>query len=303
MTRKFWTGQWENQIEAFYDYDDEIRVIVVYVDVRGKENRKGRIEPLVKGCRPQHRIDVCGTVRITKPIVFREMDEGHLIGDALEAKQEREVVETQTAMRSKKERLDRMSETMSQMLLHELSKSLPGASIKIKNRHSSYREVVTDTFTGGMNGWIYCTSIAPETDDEEKALWRGWGKGYTDCFPISDRRQFARAMAGMAIRQLGARSGNSWFKNESDGVAEEEIWKKSQLIVHGPVEYRDDPYGTTEQLGTFERAISAIFIKRRKYETQREYRFLVHTDEEPGANEDSVILKASPEMLGAIMGS
>ena len=27
---KFWKGQWENQIEAFYDYDDGTRIIVVY---------------------------------------------------------------------------------------------------------------------------------------------------------------------------------------------------------------------------------------------------------------------------------
>ena len=56
-------------------------------------------------------------------------------------------------------------------------------------------------------------------------------------------------------------------------------------------------------VGTYERALSAIFIKRRKYENQREYRFMVHSDEELDANENDIILKASLEMLGAVTGT
>lgn len=300
---KFWKGQWENQIEAFYDYDDETRIIVVYVDVRNKEKRQRKIQGLVKGCEPNYRIDVSRTIRIAEPSIFREMEEDDLIGDKLEAKQERKTVEPESATQSKKALWDEVNEAIWQTLEHELSKSFPEASIKITNRHSDYREVTTDTFTAGRNGWIYCTSIAPETEAEEEALWANWGAGYTDWYPIRDRRLFARALGGMMIDQLGPRSAQSELEGETDGIKGGKIWKKSQLIVHGPVDYRDDPYESTEHLGSYERALSAIFIKRRKYENQREYRFVVHSDEELDANENDIILKASLEMLGAVTGT
>ena len=89
------------------------------------------------------------------------MEEGDLIGDKLEAKQKREILEPQSASQSKKALLDEVNEAIWQTLEHELSKSFPEASIKITNRQSSYREVTTDTFTTGRNGmdilYVDCT--------------------------------------------------------------------------------------------------------------------------------------------------
>ena len=184
------------------------------------------------------------THKIAKPSIFREMEEDDLIGDKLEAKQERKTVEPQSATQSKKALLDEVNAAIWQTLEHELSKSFPEASIKITNRQSDYREVTTDTLTAGRNGWIYCTSIAPETEAEEEALWAGWGAGYTDWYPIRNRRLFARALGGMVIEQLGPRSAESELEGETDHSDEEPDVNENDVILKVSLEMLGAVTGT-----------------------------------------------------------
>ena len=70
------------------------------------------------------------------------------------------------------------------------------------------------------------------------------------------------------------------------------------MIIHGPV-VSDDPYGKVASASTlFEKVLLAIFVKSKEYHDQREYRFAIWTEEEPG--EKYVDLNISPAMLGSL---
>ena len=75
---------------------------------------------------------------------------------------------------------------------------------------------------------------------------------------------------------------------------------KTQVIYHGPVTYESDPFARFCKSSTkFESQILPLFLKGCDYKNQREYRFFIHTEEEP--SEETVDLDVSLPMLGAMI--
>ena len=150
----------------------------------------------------------------------------------------------------------------------------------------------------GTNGWIYCASIEPETA-EERAAWRkAMAAGRDAVSPIRRPRAFARALGAMIAEQAGPRGRVVLLRNRVEGRTFCTA-HKSQTVYHGPVAYVDDPVRRLEQASSdLELLLLLVFTKHAAQRAQREYRFLVWTEDEPA--EDVVDLEVSPALVDAM---
>ena len=155
-----------------------------------------------------------------------------------------------------------------------------------------------ETATFGKNEWIFCTSIEP-TNQEENDKWRkAMPKKYDHKSYIYRPRQFARSLGSMVAEQLGPQGREEEMKHTFDG--KRTITKhKTQLIIHGPVIYEEEPHDVIfREPESFKFIVRSIFIKRLQYEDEREYRFVVLTEKEPSTR--APVLDVSLEMLGSM---
>ena len=149
----------------------------------------------------------------------------------------------------------------------------------------------------GTNGWIYCASIELGTV-EKQAAWRNAMPGRGAVSPIRRLRSFARALGAMVAEQAGPRGRIVLLRNTVDGRTFCTA-HKSQTIYHGPVAYLDDPARRLEQTSSdLELLLLLVFTKHAAHRAQREYRFLVWTEDDPV--EDVVDLEVSPALVDAI---
>ena len=74
----------------------------------------------------------------------------------------------------------------------------------------------------------------------------------------------------------------------------------SQTIFYGPVVYEQDKFARfTSPRNEFEAFLGKIFIKDKRFEAEREYRFVIWSEDEPA--EDHVDLKMSLAMQEAML--
>ena len=270
-------------------------VSVWYVDLRDPDCRTP-ITALIKGCRKQHAIEDLGTIRVSKPECFRKLEEG-LIGDISEAR-----ASSQSVM-SFEQTDDPEDIKKSQLFNNELEKCGKSIGEKIKIRTTSVKNTKksreTKVLTFGKNGWIYSTSIEP-TDELETIRWKdSLPNEYDHIDRIYRLREFARSLGLMVTEQLGPHGKEQSLKTSLDGKEVFHSTHKSQLIVHGPVIYLENPYELISSLSSnWEQVILPIFVKDIKYLDQREYRFVIWTEDEP--SEKCVDLKVSKSMLGSL---
>ena len=116
--------------------------------------------------------------------------------------------------------------------------------------------------------------------------------------PIRRPREFARALGAIVAEQVGPQGRTVLLRSAVDG----QVFRtahRSQTVYHGPVVYADDPYRRLESASSaLEFALLLIFMKPAARRAQREYRFAVWADEEPGR--DRVDLKVSAALLDAV---
>ncbi|MCY4024777.1 MAG: hypothetical protein OXH75_00495 [Acidobacteria bacterium] len=131
----------------------------------------------------------------------------------------------------------------------------------------------------GTNGWVYCTSIEPETA-EEQAAWRAaMPAGYDAVPPIRRPRAFARALGAMVAEQAGPRGRIVLLRNTVEGRTFSTALK-SQTVYHGAVVYLDDPYQRLESASSeLELALLLVFVKHAAHRVLRQYRFLVWAED------------------------
>ena len=112
-------------------------------------------------------------------------------------------------------------------------------------------------------------------------------------------REFARALGSMVAEQLGPQGREEEMKHTFDGELKLRMRQKTQLIVHGPVVYVENPFETISKASDkMEYMLLRTFTKGMEYRDQREYRFVVWTEKEPeDATKD---LNVSLAMLGAM---
>ena len=153
----------------------------------------------------------------------------------------------------------------------------------------------------GTHGWLWCSAIRPTNDDEWQHLRRSLPDDYDHHWTIYDLRLFARSLGEMVVQQLGSLGGSAKLDHSLtvDGTKVTHQTEHPCLTVfHGPVVYEEDPYVYVAEASTpAARLFRPLFVKQLKYQHQREYRFLVGTEDEP--DEERVMLDVSSAMFEA----
>ncbi len=272
------------------DYDHFI--MSSYVDLRDPADRLP-ITTLIKGCRKQYAIELCKKIRISKPEQFRKFGEG-LILDPAEGHVSRTEVVTKT--------IDNPNELAEEQALNdELAEAakLLQLNFKYKTRTTERTHRNTRYFSLGRNGWIFCTSIELEGQDEKDRWQESMPDGYDHVSYIHRPREFARALGSMVAERLGPQGQVTNLNHSFGEVSKSRTSHRSQVIFHGPVIYVDDPYAAIANASSKDEfLLRSVFVKGIKFQDQREYRFAIWTEEEPSA--ETVDIDVSFAMLGAM---
>ena len=238
-------------------------------------------------------MEISRTVLISKPKRYRDKGES-LISDPGEAYSSQEII-TYEAIDDPEHLAEARRQDQAVNRTHELvgSKNIR-TTTSVRRTKSKGRSL-----EAGKNGWIFCTSIEPSTEDEWE-LWRHSLDGDYDHTSIIQRpREFARALASMVAQQQGPQGPPAELTHSFDGEPTLRTEHSAQWVAHGPVIYVDDVYALIQAATSkVELALLPLFAKKKKYQDQREYRFVISTNIEPVS--ETVLLEASPTLLGAM---
>ena len=139
-------------------------VAVWHVDLRRPLDRTP-VTTLVKACCKEHALTELGSIRISKPSLFRSSGEG-LIRDSEEMRVSRSVLTSQRINDPGKlaDELQIADE------LNRCAAATGGQLLKPRFKTGSTKETIKRKrfVESGKNGWIYCTSIKPRNDEEER---------------------------------------------------------------------------------------------------------------------------------------
>ena len=160
------------------------------------------------------------------------------------------------------------------------------------------RQKTTTTINLRNRGWIYCTAIEPTSDEEWRDLKAMMPSKYDHTSYIYRPRAFSLALGSMLADQFGIRGGEVRVDARIADLHESSR-RGSQTIFHGPVVYEQDKFARfTSPRNEFE-ALGMIFIKDKRFEDEREYRFVIWSEDEPA--EDHVDLRMSLGMREAML--
>ncbi len=278
--------------EATIVDDTGVLVFIQHVDLRPPGDRTP-VTTLFKAGRRIHAIGELGTIRISKPVHFRESGEG-LILDPNETFVSRTEVNP--------ERIDDpedLAET--RRIDDEWARSGTAIGARIKMATSSIRKTgrSTHTLAQGKNGWIYSTAIEPVDGDDVRRWKESLPPHYDHAFRIHRPRAFARALGLMVAEQLGPRGQVASLKHAQQGGEPFRTRHQSQAIFHGPVIYAADPFEWASALDSpMERLLGPLFVKHPQFAGWCEYRFVIWAEDEP--TERYVDLVASKAMFDSV---
>ena len=281
-------------IQEGYRLDDAGYLILTYgVDFRDPDHRIP-IGTLLKLCEKQFAPEVLGTMRISKPDQYRNHGET-LISDLDEGRVSRVTHYTELVD-------DVHILTEERLRANEANRAaeLAGARVTRTPARTMRSRRNTDTLTSGKNGWIFCTAIAPSTPEEGERLRRSMSPKYNHASHIYRPRAFASALSSMVADQRGPQ-GSKMTMQVRFGDLSARCGRASQTVFHGPVVYAEDPYEVvTSAQSDLEKILLPMFLKAsgRGHADQREYRFVIWTNEEP--RDPYVDLKISSSMIDSM---
>ena len=235
------------------------------------------ITTLVKAGEKQFAPEELGTIRISKPNRSRNCGETQ-IEDPNEARFTRET--------SYSERFDDPNDLADAHVRDDeanCAAEITGSRIRRKtksSRKTRSKSHIT-TLTYGKYGWIFCAAAAPTNQVEERTFWQTLKPEYNHAYSILRPTVFALALSAMVARQLDPRGSKAKLESKIGDVAVTTFHKR-QTVFHGPVIYKDDPYELiTGASNKLEEILLPMFTKGIDYQDQREYRFVIFTDDEP----------------------
>ena len=240
--------------EGFFATPQGSLVNTTYVDLSGALSLDGLC--LAKATESRFGLSTTEVIRLSRPGVFRNTGEV-LIKDEQEGLARRESRQTVR-------QVDKRVRALNAALQLGESKM----SVKAKSTNTQ-----AEGLTFGNDWLIYCTSILPAAKEEE-AWRRTFPAGYTSISRIYRPTQFAQALGAGVCEHIGATGKAVPLQGTFYGFKTTKTHRPTQLVVHGPVLYVDDPYGciAETEMG-WPRLCSMIFVKSRDYAAQKEYRF------------------------------
>ena len=257
--------------------DDADRMLMCkQVDFREPQDRYP-VSTLVKLGESQFAPEHLGTIRITKPEIFRDER------DRNEARA-REQIPT--------------PEGLAQIRAAEVNRAAELTGSQIRVSAEDMRETRYQVISLRNHGWIYCTAIEPTSDEEWRGLKAKMDLKYDHESYICRPRAFALALGSMLAEQCGTRDGEVQVDTRIADIHASSR-RGSQTIFHGPVVYEQDKFARfTSPRNELEDSLGLIFFKDKCFEAEREYRFVIWSEDEPA--EDHVDLKISPTMCEAM---
>ena len=237
-----------------------------YVDLSGMLPMSG--VTLAKASEPQYDLRTIGTVRLSRPAVFCTTGEV-LVKDEQEGQARTETRDTV------EEPEDGELERRVRALRAGMRLGPSTLSIKDARAKSTRTNTTSAKVTFGQDWMIYSTSAWPDPDEEE--AWRQtFPDGYTSVARIYRPAQFALALGLGICEHIGVAGKPAPMTGTFKGFKKVKVERTSQMVLHGPVLYVDDPYRTIEMAEEgWPQICSMIFVKSRKYTAQKEYRFAV----------------------------
>ena len=254
--------------EGFFATPHGSMVNTNYVDLSGTLPLDGLC--LAKATEPRFELTTTQTIPLSRPGVFRDT------GEVL-VKDEQEGLARQETQEVNKRATNESMQTERRVRALNASLRLGDTKISVKTTNGKVKNTKThaEWMTFGNDWLIYCTSISPPND--EKAAWREtFPASYTTVSHIYRPTQFAQALGIGVCEHIGATGKAEPMRGTFHGFKTVEVHRTSQLVVHGPVLYVDDPYRCiAETEAGWPRLCSMIFVKSREYAAQREYRFAI----------------------------
>lgn len=259
-------------------------------DLLAEHGSKFVLPTLVKGCKEEHAIDKgCPKILVSRPGRFRE-DGFTLIQDQSEALVSQEFLgETQ-----RDNPLD-LNYARWKNEIENKAAELTGVRSRKHTTSTESTPFVTHIASTGRNLWMWSSSIEP-VNTVEWNLWReSLCEEYDHVTRIHSPRKFARALGVAASRKLSPLEEAARIRHEGDVVTSH----PAQTVLHGPVVYIDNRYNYVyETPSGFDRVLRLVFSKEQKYQYQKEYRFVIWSDEQ--SEPLKVFLDVPPEMLAAV---
>lgn len=240
-------------------------VQTIYVDLTGKLSREALC--LAKASEPQFDLRAADTTRLSRPGVFRKTGEV-LIKDEQEGRARTSTRETIEGPESATTQLDRRVRAINAGL------RLSDTKLTVRSRKREQRTHTSmSALTFGTDWLIYCTSLRPAAGEED-AWRRAFPENYTTVVPIHRPTQFAQALGLGVCEHIGANGKPSPMKATFHGFQTVEVQRTTQIVLHGPVLYVDNPYRCIDEADDgWAKICSMIFVKSTEYAAQKEYRF------------------------------
>ena len=241
-------------------------VHTVYADLSGNVEAKSLC--LVKGTEAQYELATASTIRLSRPAVFRHTGEV-LIQDEQEGRARTSTSKTVDVPGEDQELADeRVSALNAALQLGRTKMSVSGNERHTRSNNSAA------AVSFGHDFLIYCTSMRPPKEEEE--AWRRSLAGYTRFTPIYRPTQFAQALGLGVCAHIGVRGKAGPVRAIFDGFRTLEERRTTQMVLHGPMMYVDNPYQCIDEAKPgWERLFAMIFLRSREhdYAAQKEYRF------------------------------
>ena len=220
---------------------------------------------ILKACESRYALEHSPTIRISSLERYRDFGES-MIEDPQEgyAHQRQEKISTTEPEADKNRELERSLELL-------------GQKTQFTENHTETSNS-TENISYGREWWIFSTAMCPPTDE-----WQHWRDSLSPKYDhVSTIRQpvkFAVALGMMLADQKGPRGKDTKTIHNTTFTGEYYSTHKTQLVVHGPVLYRDDVLSfLKEKQGQDVFGYYSIFTKHSRYESQREYRFAAYSE-------------------------
>lgn len=234
----------------------------------------GRVSPgatIIKGCPSRHALENCESLQMGTLSYYRKQGdsliwdllEGVIAGDERVQNRRDNPADIEAYQQRETERSDS----------HPLKQALDPTTIS----RLDVNETSRSSLLLGDNCLIWCTSIQPQTA-KEWSLWRkSLESHYDHTTSIGEPAPFARALAMMASSQRDLLGSRAELRHPETGHMEE---CGNLTVYYGPVAYLNDPRDyILESDDDLERIVRRIFTKTTEHRHQREFRFVILTQE------------------------
>ena len=244
-------------------------VQIHFADLSGQIDINGLC--LVKASEPEFNLATSSTLQISRPSKFRNKGEV-LIRDEREGRVENRTEETEEFRPENADVIDERIQAINNAL--RLGPMKHTVNARQKNTRS---RTSVERLTFSKDWMVYCTSMRP-AKEEEKAWRETLPDSYTSVAYIYRPSQFAQGIGLAVSEHIGTGGELQPLTSEYRGYRKVVEQRRTQMILHGPMLYVDNPYRYINEADIgWEKILAMAFLKstEKNYAAMKEYRFVI----------------------------